>query len=832
MMNKTAVKILYILLLLILFASHNNILLAQEALQYKTFIVKGSVTYLIQNFQTPFKVIDNSIIPKNCKLAIDKNSYLEIHSKKDLIRIFPSTSFEMNNNIINLLYGTIYINTIESIKIKIGQNEFIIYKGKIAIKFSKEVLFDFLDDSQIEFNSQIFKPTKTDRIFLFKDGNLQKSKEKFNLNELNFFFNQTNKKIEEINNLSDIFFERIFHLLDKNNSFLEKIENSEEKSIEIENRIKDELENIKITPGSDISQILVKYSEVYLIIQQELIEYNFNRTHYLEFYYQMKNYFEYFKRLIEFSNDIYDLDLFGEFIDYSSKSSFLIAYNKIKSFSQTIKLSYEFMEVSYVNILNSNSMINKNFQKIEILKEKTKNLISDLIKNSYTNMPKDLNNIIIQTFLTQVESKSFVSIYLNKLYEILMTLQNEYSEDESIMNKFFSLDDIIYKSLYLQQAQEIKTLLIQNFNVLDKNIMMLKYLANNSNLFNDSNSLNLLYSIIQFYTSYEDDYHSIISLAEEIEKSYNNYLTLLKYFMKKNDVGYYQDIFAREVDKYLVYIESIQKEIFELLKVNDFDFIYLNSLVIIQEKIISITYRLYDFLKTRYNSIQFHKKMSIDQQKEYLKKLKNDIQNKGVDLKLQTRNEEIKKYLIVRVVAINQILFDISSFKEAIKDYKYQKDNIEKALILYNLSLSNKSSFSSSNYKENIRIITQTNLLLFKIDEFLSKLDFFENELKVFFEEIQNFYLMQSYTDEDIDSIKNKVLLIQKYYNEFTMIFFELIENIYNFSIMYTQNESNNNDILILDIIKDLKTLIFLYKTKIESFKYPISILRIIFSID
>lgn len=810
--------------------SDNNSSINSISGSFKVFILKGDVAYNLPNFKDSFPLIDGATIPSNCVINTGKNGYLEINSEKNLIRILPSSILEFKNNELSLISGTIYINTIDNISITINKLVFKIYKGIVAVKFSDNIFFNFINDAQIEFNSNIFKPAKTDRIYSFINNNLEVSKNKFPLDQFKIFNKEIENKINFVNNLIDIFFERIYYLIEKNNSFLEKIDSSEKKNLEIENKLKLELENLS-QQKKDISQQLNKYSDLYQIIQEEILEYNFNKFHYLEYYFQMRNYFEYFKRLIEYSNDIYDLDKFDEFPDYSSKSSFFIVYDKIKSFKETVRLSYQLLEMTYVNILNTNSPINKSFSRFETLKNLIKNQIDQIIKESYKNVPDDINSLITQTFLTQLECKTSTNIYINRLYDILLLLNNEYIEDETAINKFFSLDDIIYKSLYLEQSEDIKNELMLNFNLLEKNITILNYLITNSKVINDLDTQKLLISIIQFYPTYNEDYLSVLSIVNEIKNAYNKYKLLLKNFIKQTESNYYQNIFSKEVDKYLDFIIYLQNEIYKTQESEKIDIFYLNSIIDIQKKLISITYSMYDLLKTKFPSIQFPKKLYIDQQKEYIEKLTLSIQNLNTNQISFEKNLNIKKDLIIRIVAINQILEDMILFKESIKDYEHQKSNIQKSLLLYNLSITKKSSFSAQNFDQNSSIIWQTNQLIISIDQFLSNLNTFENRLSEIFENLQVYYLMEDYQEEDLKKIENYISMIQKYYNEFAVYYFALLDQIYQFTISYNQIQANNDNILINDIIKDLKTFIFLYKSKFESFRYILSVLRVIFSI-
>lgn len=819
----------YIFFVFLIFGFSLNII-AQTTNQYKTFITKGEVNYYLTNFQNPFPLIDNSIIPQNCKIVTGKNGYLEIHSNSDLIRILPSSTLEVNNNNFKLISGTIYINTINQISITIDKNNLTIYKGIVIVQNIKIVLINFLNDAQVELNAQIYKPSKNERIFTITEEKLQPSKEKLPLSQFNIFNKEITNKIVNVNDLVDIFFERIYYLIEKNNSFIQIIDNSEKKGVEIENTLKNQIIEVQKSNSNTIA-LLNRYGEIYQTIESQIMEYNFNKYHYLEFYFQMRNYFEYYKRLIEYANNIYDLSNFEEFPDYSSKSSFMIVYDKIKSFTETVRLSYQLLEITYINILDSNSPINKSFNKYNNLKQQLQKEIENLIKQRFSNMPKDINSTITQTFMTQLYCKTSTTIYINKLYDILMILNNEYIEDEKIINKFFSLDDIIYKSLYLEQAKSIKTELIDNFSTLDRNIVILKYLSSNSNLAMDNDTQNFLNIIIQFYPTYNDDYLSLISIIDEINKSYNKYYQLLKFFLKKDELNYYQNIFSREIDKYLEFISYLQGEILKIKQNENIDVSFLNSLLDIQEKLINVTYSLYEVLKLKYPSIQFPKKLYIDQQKEYLIKLKDEIKNLNIEKINLNKNEEMKKFLIIRIVVINQILEDIEIFKQSIKDYEFQKSNVQKSLLLYNLALTNKTSFNAQNFTDNTSIIWEANQIFMDIDDFYLKLNIFEKNLSRFFEDIQNYYLLESFSEQDYNEIEKKVILIKKQYNDFTITYFELIDKIFKFSTNLTQIQANNEDIKINDIINEFITFFFLFKSKFDSFRYILSVLRVIFSI-
>ncbi|MFN3412283.1 MAG: hypothetical protein ACK4YF_09005, partial [Exilispira sp.] len=728
---------LMIYIFLALFTCQN--IYSQENNSYKTFITNGNVNYYLPNFTGGFALIDDSIIPQNAKIVCGKDGYLEIHSKTNLIRFLPSTEIEIRNNNIELLSGTIYINTIDSISLTINKTNFNIYKGIIVIQFSKEILINFISDAQIELNNQIFKPTKTKRIFKIINNNFQETKDKLSLERFSFFSREIINKINFINQLIDIFFERIFYLIDKNNSFIKVIEEFSSNKNEIEDNIILEIKKAEERNKNDIES-LKDYALIYHKIQSNILDYNFLKFHYLEFYFQMRNYIEYYKKLISFANSIYDLNNFDEFPDYSSKSSFLIVYDKIRSFSDAVKTSYQLLEMSYLNILDSNSPVNKSFSKYELLKNQLKEQIEKIILESFINLPKDLRNIIASTFITQLECKASTTIYINKLYDILLILNNEYLEDQKIINKFFSLDDIVYKSLYLKQAEDINAELEKNFSTLNKNITILKYLTTNSNLIKDIKTLNFLNSIIEFYPYYNDDYLSVIYIIEEIKKSYSKYNQLLKLFIKKTDEKYYQNVLNLEIDKYLDYFRFIQNEITKIYNSEKKDIFFLVSLLDIQNKLISISYSLYDLLKSKFPSIYMPKKLYIEQQREYLNKLKEEISNITLEQSLKMKDEEIKSYLIIRIVVLNQIIEDIKSFRQSIKDYEIQKTNLQKSLLLFNLSINNKNSFDSENYKDNLSIIWNSEQLIGSFDQFFLKLDSFEKNINEFFDEIQNLY--------------------------------------------------------------------------------------------
>lgn len=819
------ILILFVLSLILLSSKQ---IYAQNEDLYKTFLIKGLVKYILPNFDTPFELIDGSIIPSNCRLITDKNGYLEFHSKKNLIRVLPSSTLEIKNNQIELVNGTIYINTLDKININCSGENLIIYNGIIILQISKEILINFVNDAMVEINSKVFQPTKNDRIFSLNKKELIKSNEKISLNKFDLFPNEINKKVENLNDLIDIFFERIFYLIEKNNNFIQKIDTAEKNSFELEKKLNEQLKSIENSKG-ELLQILNKYSEIYQSVESEILDYKFIRYHYLEFYFQMRNYFEYYKRLIEYANDVNHLNDFDEFPDYSSKSSFMIVYDKIKSFTETVRLSYQVLEITYINILDSNSTINKSFIKYENIKSKIIQKIEEIIKSSITQLPNDLIDLISQTFLTQIESKVSTTIYINRLYDILLLLNNEFIEDEKIINKFFSLDDIVYKFLYLKQAEDIKDELIQNFTNLDRNISILKYLNSNSKLIKDDEAKKLLYSIIQFYPDYEEDNLSMLSIADEISKAYKKYTNLLKYFLKKDDATYYQSLLNKEIDKYLNYLSFTQNEIIKVKESDKVDISYLNSLINIQDNLILITYKIYETLKFKYSLIQFPKKMYIDQQKEYISNLKKEIENLNYEEKLNKKNQEIKKILIIRIILINQVIEDIANFKQSIKDYSYQKANVEKSLQLYNLAIANKNNFSAQNYSENTSLIWETNQLLVSLDDFILLINNFESQLKIFFEDIQGFYLMESFDEENIDKINKKIENLKMIYNDFTLYYFNLIEKIYQFSTNISIIQSSNNDILIKDIIKDLNTFIFLYKSKIDSFRSILAIIKVIF---
>ncbi len=824
--NKSIFRIFLLLFFLILLSSP---IFAQDQQSYKVFILKGTVNYILPNFNQPFNLIDNSIIPSNCKIVTNDNGYLEIHSKSGLIRILPSSSLEIKNNNIELISGTIYINTLDKIEITSGKDNLLIYKGIVIIQFSKETIINFISDAQIEINSTSFQPTKNDRIFVITGANIVKSKEKLSINKFDQFSKEIKTKVENINNLIDIFFERIFYLIEKNNSFIEKINNSEKRATEIENKVKEKIQKID-EKNSDIIGLLSNFGEIYQLVESEILDYKFIRYHYLEFYFQMRNYFEYYKRLIEYANDVYELNQFDEFPDYSSKSSFMIVYNKIKSFTETIRLSYEVLEITYINILDSNGVINKSYNKFEIIKSEMISKLNDIIINFDTQLPKDLITLISQTFLIQLESKVNTTIYINRLYDILLLLNNEFIEDEKIINKFFSLDDIVYKSLYLKQADDIKTELLNNFSNLNKNITILKYLLSNSKLIKNENTNKLLSTIIQFYPDYEEDYLSMLSIIDEIGKAYNKYTQLLKLFLKKEDSSLYQNIFSKEIEKYLGYLNFIQSEILKTKDSENFDISYLKSLINIQDNIIFVTNLLYETLKNKYPQIQFAKKLFIDQQKEYNVKLKEEIENLNYEETKNKENQETKKFLIIRIILVNQILEDIENFKQSIKDYEYQKSNVLKSLQLYNIAITNKSSFNAQNFTVNSSLIWETNQLLLSLDNFIVQLNIFELQLKEFFDDIQTFYLLENFSDENLKQIQEKVSKIQNIYNVFTLYYFNIIEKIYQFNTNISILQSQDDDILINDIIKDLNTFIFLYKSKIDSFRSILSIIRVVFN--
>ncbi|MEJ5274156.1 MAG: hypothetical protein WH035_08500, partial [Spirochaetota bacterium] len=334
---------------------------------------------------------------------------------------------------------------------------------------------------------------------------------------------------------------------------------------------------------------------------------------------------------------------------------------------------------------------------------------------------------------------------------------------------------------------------------------------------------------IQFYPDYEEDNLSMLSIADEISKAYKRYTNLLKYFLKKDDATYYQSLLNKEIDKYLNYLSFTQNEIIKVKESDKVDISYLNSLINIQDNLILITYKIYETLKSKYSLIQFPKKMYIDQQKEYISNLKKEIENLNYEEKLNKTNQEIKKILIIRIILINQVIEDIANFKQSIKDYSYQKANVEKSLQLYNLAIANKNNFSAQNYSENTSLIWETNQLLLSLDDFILLINNFESQLKIFFEDIQGFYLMESFDEENIDKINKKIENLKMIYNDFTLYYFNLIEKIYQFTTNISIIQSSNNDILINDIIKDLNTFIFLYKSKIDSFRSILAIIKVIF---
>ncbi|HNV43183.1 MAG TPA: hypothetical protein PKH20_00395, partial [Exilispira sp.] len=592
-----------------------------------------------------------------------------------------------------------------------------------------------------------------------------------------------------------------------------------------------ELLPLLVDSHSNIKDRLMIFSNIYQTINEKLEQFNLLKDHYLEYYFQVKNYIEYFKRLIIMANQIKDLDNFNEFPDFKSRSDFFIAYGKLSSLVETAQLTSQIVESTYVNIINPLSPPNLSYLSLQKLKNQIVLEFESSLTESFKDLSLDILAVIKQTLFIQLDCKSLITINFNQLNEIKQTLVSEYNEDFSVINPLFSFDDIMYKSLLLMQADEITSNFFDNYDKLSKNIEVLNYLSRYSDFINPQIQ-EVIKQIIEIYPSYENNLLLIKQLNNEIKKDYARYQKLLSSYIKKSELAYYQSIFIQESTKYISYIEIIQKEYYKEVESGSEDPFHLMIYLNIQKKIVSVVKLMNSFLSRKFTNIIFSKKLEFEQIENYLATTEKSIKQKYSSSFQANTIEKTTQYLIVAIVASSQVINNIQLYRSTLKDLQLQKENLQKNLSFYTLSIADKDSFDATTFNKNLTVFSSIEKLLLNLDILSQSLDKFETAVVDFNNFIQNFYLIDMKKTENMEQLNQQIAMLKSRYNEFISSLFAVssIINDIEGNIKYLRLNSNNSS--TLDLISELSKLIYTYQSKIEILNNIFSIINILFTYD
>jgi len=650
------------------------------------------------------------------------------------------------------------------------------------------------------------------------------------LKNLEKFDSETSDQIYLLNNLVDIFLDRFFKIVEKNNSFIKVIDESTLTLAKQKEEI-NELLPLLVDSHSNIKDRLMIFSNIYQTINEKLEQFNLLKDHYLEYYFQVKNYIEYFKRLIIMANQIKDLDNFNEFPDFKSRSDFFIAYGKLSSLVETAQLTSQIVESTYVNIINPLSPPNLSYLSLQKLKNQIVLEFESSLTESFKDLSLDILAVIKQTLFIQLDCKSLITINFNQLNEIKQTLVSEYNEDFSVINPLFSFDDIMYKSLLLMQADEITSNFFDNYDKLSKNIEVLNYLSRYSDFINPQIQ-EVIKQIIEIYPSYENNLLLIKQLNNEIKKDYARYQKLLSSYIKKSELAYYQSIFIQESTKYISYIEIIQKEYYKEVESGSEDPFHLMIYLNIQKKIVSVVKLMNSFLSRKFTNIIFSKKLEFEQIENYLATTEKSIKQKYSSSFQANTIEKTTQYLIVAIVASSQVINNIQLYRSTLKDLQLQKENLQKNLSFYTLSIADKDSFDATTFNKNLTVFSSIEKLLLNLDILSQSLDKFETAVVDFNNFIQNFYLIDMKKTENMEQLNQQIAMLKSRYNEFISSLFAVssIINDIEGNIEYLRLNSNNSS--TLDLISELSKLIYTYQSKIEILNNIFSIINILFTYD
>ncbi|HOV46164.1 MAG: hypothetical protein KBG82_03080 [Spirochaetes bacterium] len=824
-------KIVSIIFVLIVFLiSSESLLIAQTSSQFYVFYTEGKTQYKLSNFETPFDLFYGSQIPASCLLSTENNSFLEIHSDNQIIRLLPQSIIEIKNGNFFLLKGYIYINTLKVFLVDIEKTKVAINPGVVVLGIDKVKSLYFITDSSITLNNEDIIPSKSERTFQLIDNKFVKSKQKISLKNLEKFDSETSDQIYLLNNLVDIFLDRFFKIVEKNNSFIKVIDESTLTLAKQKEEI-NELLPLLVDSHSNIKDRLMIFSNIYQTINEKLEQFNLLKAHYLEYYFQVKNYIEYFKRLIIMANQIKDLDNFNEFPDFKSRSDFFIAYGKLSSLVETAQLTSQIVESTYVNIINPLSPPNLSYLSLQKLKNQIVLEFESSLTESFKDLSLDILAVIKQTLFIQLDCKSLITINFNQLNEIKQTLVSEYNEDFSVINPLFSFDDIMYKSLLLMQADEITSNFFDNYDKLSKNIEVLNYLSRYSDFINPQIQ-EVIKQIIEIYPSYENNLLLIKQLNNEIKKDYARYQKLLSSYIKKSELAYYQSIFIQESTKYISYIEIIQKEYYKEVESGSEDPFHLMIYLNIQKKIVSVVKLMNSFLSRKFTNIIFSKKLEFEQIENYLATTEKSIKQKYSSSFQANTIEKTTQYLIVAIVASSQVINNIQLYRSTLKDLQLQKENLQKNLSFYTLSIADKDSFDATTFNKNLTVFSSIEKLLLNLDILSQSLDKFETAVVDFNNFIQNFYLIDMKKTENMEQLNQQIAMLKSRYNEFISSLFAVssIINDIEGNIEYLRLNSNNSS--TLDLISELSKLIYTYQSKIEILNNIFSIINILFTYD
>jgi hypothetical protein len=167
-----------------------------------------------------------------------------------------------------------------------------------------------------------------------------------------------------------------------------------------------------------------------------------------------------------------------------------------------------------------------------------------------------------------------------------------------------------------------------------------------------------------------------------------------------------------------------------------------------------------------------------------------------------------------------------------LKDLQLQKENLQKNLSFYTLSIADKDSFDPVTFNKNITVFSSIEKLLLNLDILSQSLDKFENAVVDFNSFIHNFYLIDMKKTENMEQLNQQIVMLKSRYNEFISSLFAVssIINDIEGNIEYLRLNSNNSS--TLDLISELSKLIYTYQSKIEILNNIFSIINILFTYD
>jgi len=381
------------------------------------------------------------------------------------------------------------------------------------------------------------------------------------------------------------------------------------------------------------------------------------------------------------------------------------------------------------------------------------------------------------------------------------------------------------------QADEITSNFFDNYDKLSKNIEVLNYLSRYSDFINPQIQ-EVIKQIIEIYPSYENNLLLIKQLNNEIKKDYARYQKLLSSYIKKSELAYYQSIFIQESTKYISYIEIIQKEYYKEVESGSEDPFHLMIYLNIQKKIVSVVKLMNSFLSRKFTNIIFSKKLEFEQIENYLATTEKSIKQKYSSSFQANTIEKTTQYLIVAIVASSQVINNIQLYRSTLKDLQLQKENLQKNLSFYTLSIADKDSFDATTFNKNLTVFSSIEKLLLNLDILSQSLDKFETAVVDFNNFIQNFYLIDMKKTENMEQLNQQIAMLKSRYNEFISSLFAVssIINDIEGNIEYLRLNSNNSS--TLDLISELSKLIYTYQSKIEILNNIFSIINILFTYD